>query len=268
MDVINVHGCDTTRLIMLADVAPTSHRNWSEATFPGVINWQKRIWLTIHDFLQARETPNDFPKSDDFDDHEMKLLDAVNNYTSGATFNYRYSHQLSVAVTKMQGLTTAIRRAPKDVVAHGKNYERSLAAQIIMLSPMTPHFASELWTRFIEAPNRVNENADYIKWDKDVFSQSWPKVDPNHKVELSIKANNVLLETLQIECGELNKMTEEQALFLALNQEKIVKYLRKQKVLGTSWSISEDYEGILTVHVDRTEELQRNKSREVAKQKN
>ena len=32
VDVIGEHGCDTTRLIMLADVAPTSHRNWSEAS--------------------------------------------------------------------------------------------------------------------------------------------------------------------------------------------------------------------------------------------
>lgn len=31
-DVIGEHGCDTTRLIMLADVAPTSHRNWSDAS--------------------------------------------------------------------------------------------------------------------------------------------------------------------------------------------------------------------------------------------
>lgn len=32
LDVLKEHGCDTLRLIMLADVAPTSHRNWSDAS--------------------------------------------------------------------------------------------------------------------------------------------------------------------------------------------------------------------------------------------
>ena len=32
VDVINEHGCDTSRLFLLADVAPTSHRNWSSAS--------------------------------------------------------------------------------------------------------------------------------------------------------------------------------------------------------------------------------------------
>jgi leucyl-tRNA synthetase len=36
-DVINAHGCDTTRLIILGDVAPTSHRNWSSASEYNII---------------------------------------------------------------------------------------------------------------------------------------------------------------------------------------------------------------------------------------
>jgi len=31
-DMFNEYGTDTTRLIILADVAPTSHRNWSSAS--------------------------------------------------------------------------------------------------------------------------------------------------------------------------------------------------------------------------------------------
>lgn len=31
-EIIEEYGCDTTRLIILADVAPTSHRNWSSAS--------------------------------------------------------------------------------------------------------------------------------------------------------------------------------------------------------------------------------------------
>ena len=266
VEMIGVHGCDTTRLIMLADVAPTSHRNWSEATFPGIINWQKRIWLTVHDFVQARESLSEVAKSADFNEQDEKLIDAVNYFTSGTTFNYKYSHQLSVAISRMQGLTNAIRKATNDVVVHSKSYERALAAQIIMIAPMAPHFASELWTRFTSAKNRAAEISDHINWNQDVFSQKWPKVDPHHQVELTIKANNAIIGTLNVKCEELNKMSEEQALFAALNQPKVVNYLKGKKVLGTNWTICEDYEGILTVNIDRSVEIEKQKAEKAAKQ--
>lgn len=260
IDVIGVHGCDTTRLIMLADVAPTSHRNWSDATFPGIINWQRRIWMTLHDFVRARENPDNIVKSDTFDEQEEKLADAINYFTSGATFNYKYSHQLSVAISKMQGLTNAIRRASEDVVALGKNYERALAAQIIMLAPMAPHLSSEYWARFKSAKNRLSETSETINWSGDVFSQQWPKVDPHHQIDMTLKVNNVVVKSLKLKCQELNSMNEEQALFIALNQEEMIKYLKGQKVLGTSWSICQDYEGIFTFHVDLTAEIERQKA--------
>lgn len=259
-DVISEHGCDTMRLIMLADVAPTSHRNWSDATFPGIINWQRRLWLTLHDFLQKRENFQDFKKSADFDDQESKLLDAVNYFTSGVTFNYKYSHQLSVAISKMQGLTNSIRRATPDVEALGANYERALAAQIIMLAPMAPHFASELWARFTTAPNRVTETSDHINWEADVFSQQWPKVDPHLEVEIEVKANNHVMKRLKVRCQELNVMTEEQALFMAFNSPDVMKQLQGKKVVGTSWLVHQDYEGILTILIDRSAEVERKKA--------
>lgn len=266
VEVINTYGCDTTRLFMLGDVAPTSHRNWSDSTFPGIINWQRKVWLTIHDFLQAREKFGDIVKSDTFDEQEAKLLDSVNYYSSGVTFNYKYTHQLSVAITKMQGLTTAIRRATIDVVALGENYERALAAQIIMLAPMAPHFSSELWARFTSAANRVSQTSESINWDSDVFSQRWPKIDSHFEVELTLKVNNVIVKSLKVQCQELSKMTEEQALFRALNQPEMIKYLKGQKIIGTSWQIYDDYEGVLTVHIDRSAEIEKQRALNMAKQ--
>jgi leucyl-tRNA synthetase len=97
VDVINTHGCDTMRLIMLGDVAPTSHRNWSEATFPGIINWQKRLWMTLHDLHYNRLKASEIPKTKAFNEHEEKLLDSANFFASGATFNFIHSHQVKIS---------------------------------------------------------------------------------------------------------------------------------------------------------------------------
>lgn len=65
--------------------------------------------MTLHDLEKLREDVEKYDKSEDFEEHEQKLWDSRNFYISGATFNYKYSHQLSVAISKMQGLTNSIR---------------------------------------------------------------------------------------------------------------------------------------------------------------
>jgi len=80
--------------------------------FPGILNWQKRLWLTLQDFQEAREdqTPSEVvATSEEFLAEDAKLFDARNFYVKGATFNYRHAHQLSVAISKMQGLTNSLR---------------------------------------------------------------------------------------------------------------------------------------------------------------
>jgi hypothetical protein len=78
--------------------------------FPGLINWQKRLWITLHDMRQTRDTCDvAFKKTSEFLEEDEKMFDARNYYVSGATFNYKYSHQLSVGISKMQGLTNSIR---------------------------------------------------------------------------------------------------------------------------------------------------------------
>lgn len=124
-DMFNEYGVDSTRLLVLADVAPTSHRNWNTSSkpfprfesniscrikaFPGVINWQRRLWLTMQEFIKFRtETVQGIPE-DEFRKHDDYMFDSRNYYLKGATFNYCNSQQISVAISKMQGLTNSLR---------------------------------------------------------------------------------------------------------------------------------------------------------------
>lgn len=48
---------------------------------------------------------------------------------------------------------------------------------------MAPHFASELWSGFVSAPNRLN-NTQEILWDKTVLEQKWPEIDADYNLDL------------------------------------------------------------------------------------
>lgn len=80
--------------------------------FPGVLNWQKRLWLTVEQFYELRSA-SDYQKMDATHPNIVKgndlLNDARNYYVKGVTFNFKHAYQLSVAISKMQGLTNSLR---------------------------------------------------------------------------------------------------------------------------------------------------------------
>ncbi|XP_049535379.1 leucine--tRNA ligase, mitochondrial [Anopheles darlingi] len=257
LEVLRQHGCDTLRLILLADVAPTSHRNWSEATFPGILNWQKRIWMTMYDFREIRSklvSGERTSVTEEYKQHEHQLWDARNYFTAGATFNYRHSHQLSVGISKMQGLTNAIRRVPPEVIAFSRQYELALAAQIVMLAPMAPHFATELWQQFLSAPNRATqdtENDTAIRWNGDVFDQRWPEIDQDFPLDLTFKINGAECCILKIPAKRFNLLTHQESLDIALKQEPILKLIGKRPLRTSEFTLYPSCEAFLAVELDR-----------------
>lgn len=60
-------------------------------------------------FIELRKNPPPACSEEEFRLHEEKLFDSRNFYIKGATFNYYTSQQMSVAVSKMQGLTNSLR---------------------------------------------------------------------------------------------------------------------------------------------------------------
>lgn len=254
LDVLREHGCDTLRLIMLADVAPTSHRNWSDATFPGILNWQKRIWMTMYDYAKLRGSISSEQSSTDKEEflhQDRQLWDARNYFSAGATFNYKYSHQLSVGISKMQGLTNAIRRSTDKVAAFSRQYERAMAAQIIMLAPMAPHFASELWQQFVALPGRLNPNSEEIQWDKDIFEQRWPVVDEDYPLDLTLKVNGFECCVLKLPTRDLNQLTHQQSLEMALQQESVLNYMGLRKVRSTDFVLYPGCDAILSITLEQ-----------------
>lgn len=56
-----------------------------------------------------------------------------------------------------------------------------------MLAPIAPHFASELWSHFIQIENRINTNSLDINWNENVLEQQWPEVDAEYELNLEVK---------------------------------------------------------------------------------
>ncbi|RZF46887.1 hypothetical protein LSTR_LSTR008268 [Laodelphax striatellus] len=235
--MLNDYGVDSTRLLTLADVSPTSSRNWNEQTFPGVLKWQHRLWLTIRNFQAARNERDNLQRSNTFDEQEAFVWDSRNFYLKGATYCYSFTHQLSVAISKMQGLTGSLRKSSKDVIALSGEFERALAVQIVMLAPIAPHFASELWSGFKETPGRIDKNPGEIKWDCPLVEQAWPETDDLYKLDLNFMVNNHLKSSLKVARCELHSLSKSNVESMALNDPAVTSSIHNRPIIDVKYKL-------------------------------
>lgn len=180
--LLNTYGADMTRLTVLADVGPMDPRDWSEDTFRGIMNWMWRLWTLVSRFREVRskdglETPQDL------DEINLKFFDSRNYAVEMVEHSYDVTLNASFCIRKLQTLSNQLKTVSDGGIMHSLQFERALAILIIMLAPMAPSFASELWAGYATAPNRIG-NTGEVQWDQPVFKQSWPKVDSNYVSKL------------------------------------------------------------------------------------
>ncbi|KOB65649.1 Leucyl-tRNA synthetase, partial [Operophtera brumata] len=223
--LLSLYGCDTTRLLILADVPPATPRRWSDDTLPGVLNWQKRIWLSIRQFLQYRnDAINTSIPLEEYTKYENKIKGSRNYFTATATYHFKYTQH--------------------------KEFELALASLIIMLAPVTPHFCSELWAGFLSAPKRLNQNSHLINWDKAVLEQTWPRVDDDFELSYMCKVDGADRCELKIKATDLLTLDHEKALQLMLEQEAIQKRIGNG-ILRTKYEWYPDCRAILHITTNR-----------------
>ena len=92
-------------------------------------------------------------------------------------------------------LILSIRKVSIECMKKSREYERALAAQIIMLAPFAPHFASELWSAFSTAKHHLIDKNE-IELDKDVMEQKWPEIDINYKMAVEVRVSTKCLKYL------------------------------------------------------------------------
>ncbi|XP_035225128.1 probable leucine--tRNA ligase, mitochondrial [Stegodyphus dumicola] len=228
-EVIDEHGIDTTRLFILGSVAPESPRKWNDDLFAGIQNWQWRLWLTMADFLEQRKLKNLQSSLSEVEikNYEVKLNKARNFYIKGVTHNIINTKQLSVAIAKLQGLTGELRRIPK-VMAQSEAFEKTFGTLLIMLAPLAPHFASELWTAFCSVA--LGGQKCSFDLNKPVLLQKWPEFDENCEMEIHIKLNGDECDSIILPRKELLSLSEEKAIDLALSRQKVLDVLNGAKV--------------------------------------
>lgn len=185
--LIDKYGCDATRLCLMSYANPRTERLWrsEEEEFKDVVLFLRRMMLTVQEYIgignSLRSSENSCPKVKELDESELstqKILmnRALNKCAIDSSFHIEKTNQFRQYISSLHSLLNAIRPGIKTSVVFTREYAEALAALIVMLNPLTPHFTEELWSHFSKAiinPLRTDQTSPYDV-SLQVGDQPWP----------------------------------------------------------------------------------------------
>ncbi|NXG04943.1 SYLM protein, partial [Sakesphorus luctuosus] len=234
-EVVKDYGIDTLRLYILFAAPPEQDILWDAKTdaMPGVQRWQTHLWALVTKLIEAR-TSGTVPNPELLNKKEKaearKIWEQKNVVISEVTDYFTKDHLFNAAISRLMSLTKTLHQASRPLILHSPEFEDALASLCIMVAPMAPHIASEMWKGLAHMQNKL---CTHHHWHVDVLHQSWPKVDPDYLqppdvVEMSVLINNKACGTVSVPQQAARSFEEVHE--LVLQSELGVKHLQGRTI--------------------------------------
>jgi leucyl-tRNA synthetase len=152
MEMADKYGCDTARMYTLFAAPPERDLEWSEQGIEGCSRFLNKVYRLIAKHAdQVRSIETDLTAKTDFaaaTAKEKVLVRKAHKTLKRVTndFEVRWHFNSSVALI-MELLNELQGQEPLDVEVSPMILKRVLEILVLMLSPITPHIAEELWEK-------------------------------------------------------------------------------------------------------------------------
>ncbi len=192
-EIVARYGADAVRWFMLSDSPPERDLPWSEAGIEGCWRFVQRLWRLLDQYDPAVTG-------------EDRSLARKTHQTIAACAADIEALSFNKAVARIYELTAAIEKS-----APSASRSEAIHALLLLISPMMPHLAEEVWFRMGQAGL--------------IAQAHWPEVDPallvDDEVTIAVQHKGKLRDTLTAAKG----LPKDQLEALALASEKVQRSL-------------------------------------------
>ncbi len=206
IEMYATHGADALRLYHLFMGPPTDDANWNEGGIDGTRRFLERVWRAAVEPVEYSERPAD--------DRDRELVSLAHRTVKKVTEDIERFH-FNTAIPALMVLTNAIHDYLADEPRQSE-MDETVRLLLLMLSPMAPHLAHEMWERRGQGG-----------W---LATQSWPAWDADlareDTVTLIVQVNGKVRDRLEVPAD----ITPEDAERLALKSEKAAVHIDGQEV--------------------------------------
>jgi leucyl-tRNA synthetase len=149
MPLVERYGADTIRVTMLFANRPEDDIDWADVSPDGVHDWLRRVYRAVNEAVVR-------------DGEEVEELRRFTHRTIKRVTELYEGYRFNVVVAELMKLTNQIRAA----LDRGESARDAGVALVLMMAPMAPFIAEELWRTVLGGRGSVHQ-------------QRWPGFDPD-----------------------------------------------------------------------------------------
>jgi leucyl-tRNA synthetase len=194
--IISGYGADTARLFMLSDSPPDRDLEWTDAGVDGAWRYLNRLWRLVGEIGEP-EVPDGRALGAD----GVALKRLLHRTIAQVTGELERLH-FNKAVALVRELSNAIEAFRADGAADRALAREAVEAVVVMLGPMVPHLAEELWQR--------------LGHERLLVDTFWPKADAAwltaDTVVLAVQVNGKRRAEIELPRGSTREAAEAAAL--------------------------------------------------------
>ena len=185
-DMIDQYGADTARLFMLSDSPPERDLEWTEGGIEGAWRYVQRLWRMVCE-PSIELPPAGQPIPSGLDGAALNLRKATHK-TIAAVSDDIERFRFNRAVARIRELSNTIGDFAPSNAADAAALREALEALVVLIGPMMPHLAEELWHR--------------LGYEDFLSNQPWPNADPaliaEDNVVIAVQVNGKKRATVEI----------------------------------------------------------------------
>lgn len=207
--IVEAYGADTARLFMLSDTPPSRDLDWSESGIDGCWKYVNRLWRLVVNRQSSVKVPGTVSAA------ALEIL-KITHKTIAAVKDEYEKNSFNRAIAKIREFSNALERFEENSAEMGF----ALKNLVILISPILPHLAEELWER-LGGQGLVSE-AKFPKFD--------PKLIVDDVVSIALQVCGKLRAVVEMPKGLAKEEIEKRA-FENENVKKFVEGKEVKKVI-------------------------------------
>ncbi len=207
--MVEEFGADTVRLLLLSDSPPERDLEWTDAGIHGAWRYLNRLWRMVnepHIPLSGQDEAALNPlgsKAEEALRQTHKTIAAVEQDIE--------AFRLNRAIARVRELTNTLGDLPAGEAGAGWVLRQGLEAAVLLLSPVIPHAAEEMWAA--------------LGQETMVAKSAWPAADQAYLVDdsvtIAVQVNGKLRGTITLPRDADKQVAEE----TALSEPGVAKFL-------------------------------------------
>ncbi len=164
LHIIDAYGADTARLFMLSDTPPERNLEWSEAGIDGAWKYINRLWKLVAGSQLSSDKDWQIGIEDGQSKEQQNLI-KLNHKTIFAVKNELEKMGFNRAIAKIREFSNVLEKFEIKNQTDQKIMSFSLHNLVLLISPILPHLAEELW-KTLGNQSMISESVPFPYSDK------------------------------------------------------------------------------------------------------